>query len=825
MRDEKIKVILEMSLKPFKNRERPEIRKVCEEVFNQWSSLLKLGKEHSILFWIGSGEEIFNYKGNLDDEFEWAHYIGHCNQDHKAYIEKNTHLISAHNYMENWPHFTYRDLSYIIRAFKEIADEKYGIKLTMGATVDPGPEFCEEEFVYHRHPEILSKTYGGNARFICSFAHLKKDDYPYAAYPEGIPEGESFGRFLGKQCALFLSAMGFDYIWFSNGLGFSHYPWTILGDNFDGKEFNKVNLENFSEKLISFWKEFKKGCSYPVLARATNFPVGIDLSAKCTSLLEIYQENVLKMAPVNPPTIFFYNSLGLEMISYMGRLADFPLLLPFRYYINDPWFPQTPWKDYPYAREPFDIYVPLSIAVVDNKGKTRVPTVMNLLTIDDEKGTLREDVSVEVIPHLKRAIEDRPDEVGILTWLFPFHEYHQLVKSHREKMGYPFFWDFYLSLSIDKGLPLNTVISTTNFQKLDKEALEKLKKKTILITPLPLSGAKYEEKLAQFIQEGGKVIFYGPIDITSSFFKEMLNLKLEKEGLEGEISLNSYLNSDEFIDMPNSTLLKHRSHLSGGPLREVLLNQEDEYTFVRAWAEGKNKKRVFALTREMSGWNGGKIAWVRGSLPLEIEGSLEGQVSLLDREGEYVHTTSFLKYILADFSYEIKEKKYFSLSSAPLFYDVHSVPALTQIFISRKVNAFIFSGYRPDTSSLIQLKFPQGAPILLGEEVLIENGYALYNLSRSFHKECRIFVKQNKGKILCQLAHPGYEGKENLIVSGLKEAELRIYPPWGEVEKTDVIPLGEGKLSKVKKKENYLYLERVSGSLRISWRKEKLCKE
>ncbi len=811
--DEKIRVILEMSLKPFKSKNKEEIRRICRKVLNQWLPLLKLGDEHSVLLWIGSGEEIFNYKGNLDDEFEWAHYIGHCNQDHKAY-PIDIPLIPSHDYMKNWPRFTYGDLRFIIKAFKEVANE-YGFRLSIGATVDPGPEFCEEEFVYHRHPEILSEIYAGNPKFIRCFARLKGDSYPYASYPKGIPNGESFGAFLGRQCAVFLSNLNFDFIWFSNGLGFSHHPWSVAGDNFDGRNFNRINFEELSTKIISFWKDFKKECSYPVLARATNFPVGVDLATKCVSMLDIYEQDVLKVAPVNPPVVFFYNSLGLEMISYMGRIADFGLLLSFRYYINDPWFPQTPWKDYPYAGEPFDIYVPLSTGVVTAKGEIRIPTVINLLTIDDEKGNLREDVTLEVIPHLKKAIEDKPDEAGILTWLFPFYEYHQLIKSYPEKANYLFFWDFYLSLAIDRGLPLNTVLSTTNFQKINEQTLEVLKQKTIFVTPLPWSQAEYGEKLIKFIESGGKVIFYGPTDIAKPIFRKILNLKLDDQGVEGEMSLESRFRGDEFINIPHSTLLKHRSYLSGGPISEMLLNPSDKYTSILARVRKGKKERIFALIREVPEWKGGKIGWTRGSLPFEC--FLTQKTPLLDNEGEYVHTTSFLKFILAEFGYEIKEKKYYSSSVAPHFYDVSLVPVLTQIFVSRKENAFIFSGYKPDTSSVIKLKFPQGVPVLLGEEVLLENGYGIYNLSRSFHKECRFFVKQREGKILCQLAHPSYDNKSNLVISGLKEAELRIYPPSKKIEKTEISPLGNSEFSALTKHDNFIYVKKANGNFRVSW--------
>ena len=39
-----------------------------------------------------------------------------------------------------------------------------------------------------------------------------------------IPEGMSLGTFLGGQSQHFLTDLGFDYLWLSNGFGFSISP-------------------------------------------------------------------------------------------------------------------------------------------------------------------------------------------------------------------------------------------------------------------------------------------------------------------------------------------------------------------------------------------------------------------------------------------------------------------------------------------------------------------------------------------------------------------------------------------------------------------------
>jgi len=44
------------------------------------------------------------------------------------------------------------------------------------------------------------------------------------------------------------------------------------------------------------------------------------------------------------------------------------------------------------------------------------------------------------------------------------------------------------------------------------------------------------------------------------------------------------------------------------------------------------------------------------------------------------------------------------------------------------------------------------------------------------HKECRVFVEQKDGIVLCAEANPGaYQTKRHLIIRGLKDATVRIF--------------------------------------------------
>ena len=68
-----------MSLKPFKKTDDEYIKKVCEKLFSQWINLIKGAEVIKVMLWSSDGSEILSYKGNLDEEFEWAKYLGGAN--------------------------------------------------------------------------------------------------------------------------------------------------------------------------------------------------------------------------------------------------------------------------------------------------------------------------------------------------------------------------------------------------------------------------------------------------------------------------------------------------------------------------------------------------------------------------------------------------------------------------------------------------------------------------------------------------------------------------------------------------------------------------
>src|SRR5690606_25130425 len=122
-----------------------------------------------------------------------------------------------------------------------------------------------------------------------------------------------------------------------------------------------------------------------------------------------------------------------------------------------------------------------------------------------------------------------------------------------------------------------------------------------------------------------------------------------------------------------------------------------------------------------------KIAWIRGSLPYKEAGITNLPVR---QDFEFFDSTVIARYLLQDFGYTLLQNKL-----------DQTIPS-TLLFLGRKDNAFWFTGCKKDTSVSLQLRFPEGVPLIIGQSTDLGEQTAGYALNRSFHDECRIFVDQ-----------------------------------------------------------------------------------
>ena len=805
-------ITLEASLKPFKKKDKVYIKQVAKEIFTQWQSLLRHADTVSVMLWTADGSEILDYRGTLTQKLEWAKYMGNPNTEHEVgALPKELSIHErAYLYMDAPPDFDYADLKFIITTLKETGKEMTGKPIRIGATFDPGPEFAKSDFKYKRHTEILGGSAMGHKTFVSCYSTLNADNIAYAGFPKGIPANTPFGTFFGRQSQHFLKDLGYDYIWFSNGFGFGVEGWNATGAIFNGKEFAGEKLTDTRAKISGFWNLFRKECpTFRIETRGTNLSAGTDLARDGVDLKQIYSSGYNMLPPPNSPWAALDGDFGLEMTGYMSRMAELPDdRYIFRYYTHDPWWINSPWLDR-YGSEPHDIYLPMSVSRINAAGKVMLPTHLNFLTIDNTYGDMPAQVPDEVIPHILKARYDAPTAPGPLVWVYPFDEYHDWAYKQRERLPEIYYGDWLIRQAINNGFPLNTIISTKSFQNVfpGKAALFN---ESVLITIVPPPGSALERKLIDFVETGGKLIVYGPADHAGEGFRKMLNLKNE-ESLEGVFNIN-YSSDIDSIKVNSSATIRHQALFSGGGVRTRIDNNADGHTQVLANMEQSGVSRDVVWVTQQPGWKGGKVAYVRGTNSSTFMG---GKLLTPDDPAKLFTGPLLLRYVLKEFGLEYGIAK-----------DEASIknPILT---ISRSENGYFFSGYVPNTTVGQRFKLLPGAPVLIGFQTKLINGYSTYQLPTAWHRECRIFVEQQEGIVSCKEGHSGQkEISRRLHVAGLKNATVRIYPPENITEQTLQVFLnaaypykkgqvgfkaGDPKLGK------HFVVENVTGELTIAW--------
>jgi hypothetical protein len=807
-------VTLEMSLKPFKVMDEEYIAGVCTEMFRQWWPLTRHADGVSVLLWTADGSEILDYKGSLDEEMEWARYIGTANSKYAP--GTGPEELSLHErpylYTENPPVITYGRLRDIVGIIKRVGQEVTGKPVRVGATFDPGPEFAKSPFKYEKHPEICLGNTMGKATFVCCYSTLKADTNAYAGYPGGIPEGTPFGAFFGKQSHHFLTDLGFDYLWLSNGFGFGVETWGVTGAVFNGETFDNAQIGVARDKILQFWSLFRQECpKFLVETRGTNLSTGIDLASDGVPLRSVYRGGFNMAPPPNSPWAALDGDFGLELTGYMSHMAEIPGEdYPFRYYTHDPWWLNSPWLDR-YGREPHDIYLPMAVARVNAEGAVKLPSSILFLTVDNSFGEMPVEVPNEVIPHILRARADAPDQPGPVVWVYPFDEYHDMTFGSPGRVEEVFFGDWFMRQAINSGFPVNTVVSTRNLIASTK-ANPALYAESVLVSIVPDAGTTLEQSLLDAVGRGGKVLLYGPLGHAGPNLLNAAGVALA-ETIDGELSVDAPATTDTVGTEGYPGKLMHRPLMCAGGIRAVAAASDDPAFTVHATVSNGSDTRIAASARRHPEWQGGVLGWVRGTNSASYRKG--GRLLRPDGSGEWFTGPLLMRSILAEFGYDFAVCRKTRDQRFPL------------VCVARNSNGFFFSGYNPNTTVTQGFRFPQGAPLLIGFETELAEGRSTYTMPRAWHRECRVFVEQAGGELSC-VEQPSvqYGVKRRLRVTGLKDATVRFYP---EPDDTGTLvrmyanahyPYKRGKIDYAPGDTSLghcLEVANVSGSLTIAW--------
>ncbi len=809
-------VTLELSSKPFFD-DTPEMMEcVCRTMFQQWGNLTKHADQVSVLLWIADGSEILEYTGDLEQVFEWAYWCGCANPIPARGNETDREKINTHyfpkKYRENARPRTYAWLRELIVVIKRVGLGMLGKPIRVGAIFDNGPEFAISNFKYKKHPEIAQADTIFKGSFVTCNSTLHYDPQPYAAFSGGVPKGTTLGDFLGAQFKLFAQDMGYDYIWLSNGMGFGTETWGIKGALFDKSSFYPEKADEAAGTMLQFWRDFTR--HWPadkIETRGSNFSAGVELASDAAPLKELYEEFKI-VPPVNSPWAALNFNSGLELAAWMSHVAVLPGdTFPYRFYPHDPWFMNSPWLDR-YGREPWDIYLPLGVSRIDEKGQTWAPNSVAFLTIDDTLGRMPDQVPEEVIPHIKQALRHAPDRPGPFVWLYPFFEYSEMVRGVKRRPDIVFNEDMFLGEAIQQGIPLNTVVSTDNFRTLMAQG-SNLLGAAVIVAPVS-SYASVES----FIGRGGQVLFYGSLADAPEELLKTLGLR-NTYAISGDFDIACSDEDDQCLNGGFATCIHVHEQFSGGGLTEVI-DAQDGSVIELARADSKHfgESRTIAMVRHLS--NRQRVGFVRSLLP--SDSVINSDSIRFDYAGKDLvyPVEKLMRNALAQFGWNIRYEIYKARDTFP------------RLCVSRHNNAFYFSVFAPNTGAKIEISTPYGAPILDELETLVSGDVTHWYPGKSWHKECRCFIRQNgEGMVSCKIMMAAYpEYQERRCYFDLKDADVVFFPPEESMERFEMVQTGsrsivEGVLSEIpldyelKKDSNgaQVVVRGVTGNLCVSW--------
>ena len=490
----------------------------------------------------------------------------------------------------------------------------------------------------------------------------------------------------------------------------------------------------------------------------------------------LYAEGLIE-PPVNSPWAAITFQAGLELAAWMSHVAELPKGrgFPFRFYIHDPWFLNSPWLDR-YGREPWDIFAPLSICRIREDGSVQTPDSVALLSVDDTLGRMPETVPREVTPYLAAAFETAPDRAGPLVWVYPFDEYAAVGAGEPPPgaLDRIFNEDLFLGEALQGGLPLNTVASTRIWRNLVDDPRTPYRFSDTVFA-VPVTALLSSENLAALdahAARGARFLVYGALAGAPEPLLKRLGLALgEPRTGEVTVRLSESLPVDVFAAGAPCERLFVRPELDGGGLAEVEAEAEPF-----AWAETADGARRVLLSRK------GAFAFVRSALPLSEQDAVGIWHFCHESATGAFPSERLMRHLLGAASgWRIRADLPTPSTPPP------------RPNLSRHDNAFLFHVFAPDTTASLRVRTPLGTPLVTEYDTRIEGGDALWRPGKSWRHECRLFADgQEPGTVTVKTSYPAFPGfTGRLHVVGLECATLRFFPPNGFRETVELVRNGD----------------------------------
>ena len=770
-------VSLEVSPKPLFRKDDAFVLGVFRGMFRQWYSLLKESDQISVLWWLSDGTDILTYNRDGEAPIEWMFWQGFAHPTYDVAMEKDpgrdSITATPRIYRPDAVTLNGADVKRIVGLIRQAGMEVLGKRVRVGVPFDPGCEFSNHPFRYRDHPELLM---GDRMKCIDCTATFHADSRPLAGFPDGIPEGMKFGRFFGRQVRLYLADMGIDYLWLSNSFGFGRSPYATggVGQFFDGYQYTPEGNCAVRDDILAFWKLLREECpDVDIECRGTDFSLGMNLVNHATPYLGMFSKAIGIAPPPNTPWPALTDNHGIALAGYMSQIASAPGdTLPMRFYTTDPWFCNSPWLDR-WNRKPHDIYLSGSVSRIWNDGSVLAFNDVKFLSVDSSWGEMLDVIPDEVIPHIKRAVNYRPDGPAPVLWLYPVAEYHRYAFDEQARIDEVMAGDLLIQHAINCGLPLSGVVNTDAYVE-TSVGNPKRYLGSVLVTPVPDPGSPWAAAVEAHLKAGGRALCYGTAAHADAHWLAMLGLD-KAEPIDGALEIRILEDPDLYLAVPPAKICEHAPSLNAGGMAEVVRDSSDPATRVLALVVKDGVERVASLVRTDPEWNGGKLAWVRGTTSVTVAG-VQGR-SLATRDPALSYPCeNLLRHALGALGWEVRIER-----PSPGAEAVH-------LMISRNRNAFMFAGYSPLPEGVLGIKTPLGAPVLPGRDFDLVDGALRWPMWHWFHEECRVFVEQSDGRMGLHPVspkHPLY--RRRWLLTGLKDAVVRFFPETGCEGHTSVL--------------------------------------
>jgi hypothetical protein len=299
----------------------------------------------------------------------------------------------------------------------------------------------------------------------------------------------------------------------------------------------------------------------------------------------------------------------------------------------------------------------------------------------------------------------------------------------------------------------------------------------------------YASCLLDLVDDGGRVLLYGPLDGAPLPLLEALGLDLT-DPLEGDFDVDLRLQTDALASetgraaedalaasvgaesgggaAPQDAVrrLRHRAIVSGGGLRAVC---DWDDPALRIVAERDSERRACGLVRERDAWNGGRLAWVRGTVDVDpSEPTLEPR---FDDPLQALCPAEWARSLLGELGLDIVQVRR----------DPTVRPA--NVFVKRRRGGWFFVGHKPNTTAAFWVRTDDGAPLYAECETPIVRGYAGECFGKSFYNEVRAFVEMADGVVQTKELPVPVGLSRRVSYAGLVDATVVVYPDPAAIER------------------------------------------